>query len=61
MIITIETNIKIVPKKWAIVKLSPRIKEANIADAIGVGANMVVAFDTSKKDNVKYQHINPDP
>lgn len=48
MIITIENIIRIVPNKWAIVKLSPRIKNANIADAMGVGANKIVAFDTSK-------------
>ncbi len=56
-----EIIIIIVPTIWAIVKCSPRIMVANIAEDIGVGANTVVAFDTSKYDKVLYQHTNPAP
>lgn len=51
----------IVPIKWAIVKSSPRSIVAKIAEVIGVGEKTTVALDTSRYDNVLYQHSKPEP
>lgn len=44
-----------------IVKTSPRIIVANIAEVTGVGAKTILALDTSRYESVLYQQKSPDP
>ena len=61
IIIIIEKITNTAPIKWKGVKNSPNIKVAKMAVTIGVGDNTMVAFETSKYDNVLYQQNNPKP